>query len=475
MVSGSTYASSEKPVLPKGSYYSNATEKQAIKAYLDKLDHCTTIHSFCKPDKNYLQNDSLGMKRFYHKLTALRQGKLDRVNILQIGDSHLQSGFIPNEVRNGIQGYFGDAGRGLSFPYRTVGVGEAYDLTISTKGWKSGDSSSKYYTVKKGDTKTSIAHRFHRSIKSLSRLNPGLSSRKYLQPGEKLTVGISYRSLPAGFCGYSLKTFSNQNNMIIRSRQDLNSSKRFNKVTLLLDNTDSRMVINVSDLNGNLLTKMTIEPLPYEMNPVPITWSEPVSAAQLKISGYNGNLPRVVMYGLSLEMSQPGVLYHSIGINGAGFDRYNKNGRFMEQVKQLKPDLIIVSLGTNDAMGNFRSDICRKNINVFINSIRKALPNTDVLMTSPPDSYKAARRGKVENTSVPKVRDIVNEMAKQNGFAYWNLYEIMGGQGSMKKWVNSGLAQYDHKHFNAAGYREQGYLLRDSILQGYASYVERLD
>lgn len=475
IISGASYASSDKPGSLKSSSLSVQSEYNALNSYLSKISPYRAKYSFCNNDRNSIQNDSLGMPRFFQKLTALRQGKINRVNIVQIGDSHLQSGFISNEVRNGMQGFFGDTGRGLVFPFRTVGVGEAYDINLRTQGWKSGDSSTRTYTVKKGDTKSGIAHRFGRSLKSLNRLNPGLVSKKILKPGDKLSVGNSYKSLAPGFCGYALKTISNQNSITVKTIPEVNAPQKFNMLSLLLGSTDAKLNIVVTDGNGNLLKKTTIEQLPKEFNSVPLMWNQPVNSVQIKVSGLEGVNPAVILYGITLERTQHGVMYHSIGLNGAGFERYNKNAQFFTQLAELNPDLLIISLGTNDAMGTFRRNVCEKSMNEFIRELRKALPNTEVLMTTPPDSYKVTRKGKVENQAIPQVRDLIRDIAVQNGFAWWNLYEIMGGSGSMKKWVNSGLAQHDHKHFNASGYREQGYLLRDSILNGYASYVARLD
>jgi lysophospholipase L1-like esterase/LysM repeat protein len=473
-LTGSFYASSDKPEMQKKHLFSFLEEKKAIDSYLDKISTSSSKYSFLKKDNNFIQNDSLGMTHFYSKLEALRQGKINRVNVVQVGDSHLQSGFIPGEVRLGLQGFFGDAGRGLVFPNKTVGTGEAYDISISTQGWKNGNSSSEIYTVKKGDTKLGIAHRYGRSLKSLNRLNPGLSSRKILKPGEKLVVRHSYQALPPGFCGYALKTNSNTNSITIKTRNDATYSQKFNMLSLVLDRTDSKLNISISDINGNILKKTTIDQLSYSTNTVPINWSELHNSVKINVNSLDGKNPAVILYGISLERTQLGIAYHSIGLNSAGFDRYNKTTRFFEQVSSLRPDLVIISLGTNDAMGTFRRNIFEQNLDKFISDLKKTLPNTDVLMTTPPDSYKVSQKGKVENQAIPQVRDMIRDKAVLKGLACWDLYDIMGGKGSMKKWVNSGFAQNDHKHFNAEGYREQGYLLRDSILQGYGAYVARL-
>ncbi len=474
MLTGSSFADSDKLNIQNNTSFSLQSEKEAVASNFIKLTMNRTSYSFIRKDKNILQNDSLGMSRFYQKLLALRQGKIEHVNIVQIGDSHLQSGFTPDEVRSGLQDFFGDSGRGLVFPYRTVGANEPNDVLLTTQGWAKGNSSTKTYTVRKGDTKSGIARRFGKSTKSLNRLNPGLASKKTIKPGQVLIISNSTQKIPPGLCGYSLRTSSNLNSITVITKTIANASQQFNMLSLLMDSTDRKISIEVSDKNNKLLVKSVIDPLSNAMNSVPLAWSDSVNSVQIKVNSLNGANPGVTLYGITLERNAPGIMYHSIGISGAGFVRYNQNLRFFKQLTVLKPDLVIVSLGTNDAMGTFRLTSCEQDALEFLSNIQEVLPNADILLTTPPNTYKVSRKGKVEVYAIPQICDMMKDVSNFNGFAWWNFYEIMGGQGSMKKWVSNGLAQYDHKHFSANGYREQGYLLRDSILQGYASYVARL-
>src|SRR5690606_14596933 len=53
--------------------------------------------------------------------------------------------------------------------------------------------------------------------------------------------------------------------------------------------------------------------------------------------------------GVVLEKDEPGILYHSIGVNGAKCSDYNKYPLFFEQLPALHPDMIVISLGTNES------------------------------------------------------------------------------------------------------------------------------
>ena len=47
----------------------------------------------------------------------------------------------------------------------------------------------------------------------------------------------------------------------------------------------------------------------------------------------------------------------------------------------------------------------------------------------------------------------------------------MGGSGSMRRWVQAGLAQGDYLHFAAAGYRLWGAAMYKELLDHYQIFV----
>ena len=50
----------------------------------------------------------------------------------------------------------------------------------------------------------------------------------------------------------------------------------------------------------------------------------------------------------------------------------------------------------------------------------------------------------------------------------WDLYDIMGGFGSMQDWTGAGLGQSDKIHFTPEGYRLLGDLLFNAIMDCYS-------
>ena len=56
----------------------------------------------------------------------------------------------------------------------------------------------------------------------------------------------------------------------------------------------------------------------------------------------------------------------------------------------------------------------------------------------------------------------------QSGF--WDLFEVMGGLGSVQRWRDLGLARPDRVHFTRAGYELVGRLFVEAFLNDYFDY-----
>ena len=197
-----------------------------------------------------------------------------------------------------------------------------------------------------------------------------------------------------------------------------------------------------------------------------VYWKTEVSKVKLTLTG-----EPTALYGIYLEKEQPGLLYHSCGINGAGFYNLLEQQILFEQIGLLKPDLIVISLGTNDAQGTFRSEVFTKNLNTFMHKLRYFNPETPVLFTLPPDSNK---RGK-HNNDLDKMDKIIIDYAQDNQCAWWNLNEVMGGNSSIQKWRKQQMSAKDLLHFTPKGYMLQGYLFYQAFIKSYKSFSEQAE
>lgn len=163
-----------------------------------------------------------------------------------------------------------------------------------------------------------------------------------------------------------------------------------------------------------------------------------------------------------------GVLYQSIGINGARFDTYNQSASFWQQVEQLKPDLFIISLGTNDAQTNdFNEASFQQQVTMMLNNLKKAVPTAAVLVTTTADSFK----GGVSNRELWNINLSLFGYCSSNNIPVWDMYRVTNGFGSARNWWKKGMLNRDGIHFTSKAYQIQGQLLYNALAKGYNSYI----
>lgn len=195
-----------------------------------------------------------------------------------------------------------------------------------------------------------------------------------------------------------------------------------------------------------------------------VSCEKPVSSLKISLAGESS-----ILYGLCLENEKPGLLYHSSGINGAGFYTLQGQSALFEQIGFLKPDLIIISLGTNDAQGNFRNDVFTQNLTAFMHNLRQYNPETPVLFTLPPDSNKWGKH----NADLDKVENIIINYAKNNQCAWWDLSAVMGGNNSVQQWRTNQMSAKDLLHYTPKGYMLHGYLFYQALIKSYKGLSEK--
>lgn len=161
------------------------------------------------------------------------------------------------------------------------------------------------------------------------------------------------------------------------------------------------------------------------------------------------------------SINRRGILYDVAGTNGAEYLTYNQNYLFFKETPLLKPDLVIISLGTNEAFGYLNKSVFENNIDAFISQIRTYNPSVEILITTPGDAMK---HKKYHNQNIETVRKILIDYANVNNTALWDFYSVMGGTGSMKKWFAKGLAQKDKVHLSKEGYLTQGFLFFNALM-----------
>lgn len=201
-------------------------------------------------------------------------------------------------------------------------------------------------------------------------------------------------------------------------------------------------------------------------------FEHPINKFLLTVHKLDSQQNEFNLYGIQTHLHGPGLTYHSVGVNGASIPSYLNCPDLEQQLALLNPDLIIFSIGINDAFGkNFSRESFENNYSELMRRIRKTCPNTAFLFTTNTDSYRRIRRRVYKNYNGNEVKAAMYHLARQNGAAVWDLYSVMGGLGSIASWKKNGLAQRDLIHLTNAGYTYLGDLFFDAFLKKYESFI----
>ncbi len=171
----------------------------------------------------------------------------------------------------------------------------------------------------------------------------------------------------------------------------------------------------------------------------------------------------VKLYSVHLRNGQQGITYDAVGYNGAKYTDYLDSPRFFEQLEQQEqPDLIIISLGTNEAFDKvYQLESFREDVTQFCKDVQQRTGCTNILLTTPPS---ALQNRKYPPKKLPAYSEILQEIAQENHYAVWDLYEVMGGKDGIRNWYRKGLASKDRVHFTESGYNLQGESLYQALM-----------
>ena len=178
---------------------------------------------------------------------------------------------------------------------------------------------------------------------------------------------------------------------------------------------------------------------------------------------------------IARETGEPGLIFHIFGVNGATAATFNTPEN-IALVDSLQPDLIIVSFGTNEAHGTYNPTVYYEQLDELIRVIKQHNPDVIVLLTTPPGAYKGRGRRRRINPNTPKTAKVITEYAQEKGYAWWDLYNIVGGRPfAVRNWSRARMLTRDGIHFTTNGYQLQGTLLYQAIMKAYKAYGNRME
>jgi len=395
-----------------------------LQGFSQEYPYAERKYNFIRYDKNRIDfpGDSSQFEHLFYKLDKVIKTGEGKINIIHIGGSHIQAGIYSGVVRKRMQTFFPglNGGRGLLFPYRM-----------------SKTNSPKNYRIR--------------------------------WTGEWETCrNVEKKACELGLLGISATTFDKYatiHTTLSESyvRYDFNSIKIFNKI-------------------GNEFFKIIPEEIDcdYKITEFPeegytlIQTEDYLNELKLQIEQTDTLQSEFILYGISLENDNPGVVYHDVGINGARIPSFLTCANLEEETEVIQPDLVILSLGTNDTYTtNFKPEYYKNNYKQLIQQIRRASPETAILITVPNDSYYRRRN---PNSNTALAENAIIELSKEQSCGVWNFYRIMGGYNSSYLWLKEKLMHTDLIHFTKSGYIIKGELLFEALVKAYDNHiVENLD
>lgn len=177
------------------------------------------------------------------------------------------------------------------------------------------------------------------------------------------------------------------------------------------------------------------------------------------------------VYGVSLE-NESGIYVDNFPLRGnSGVDINQINPSVLKEfAKYLDYNLIIFEFGLN-ILGSTTTDYnwYEREMSKVINTFKSVFPKASIILIGVHD--KAMKKGSnfVTDPAVFKLLDAQKKIALNNNIAFWSMFDAMGGENSMAKWVNANppLAYRDFVHFNDQGAAKIAQLFINSLMEEF--------
>jgi len=379
------------------------------------------VKETCRPGLTCIEDysgDSTALSKFYTALSGLEKAS-KAVRIAFYGDSFIEGDIFSGSFRDSLQSIFG--GRGVGF----------VPITSSVAGFRN-----------------TIKHSFDnwRTSSLISRTD---STAEYG---------------PAGYCFVPL-----EGNWVEYKPSRKRFLREFNTVKLYYKNyTEAAVRFTV-----NRDTTQWVVPL-KKSNQLQewVYRGKKLKSIQFRFEPYDS----LRLFGASFE-DGGGVYVDNFSLRGNSGISLTGISRGMltkfDSYRNYK--LVILQFGLNmvveDSL-NYKAYV-RRMVRV-INNLKKSFPQASFLLMSVSDRSSNSR-GKFETmNAIPAMRNAQRMIAQEAKIAFWDMFEAMGGENSMVRFVTAkpALAAKDYTHLNFNGGRKLAGSLVKSLLYSYEQHQE---
>ena len=393
--------------------------------------------------------------------------------ILFLGDSHIQADWITSFLRNKFQEKYGNAGRGLVFPYAVANSNGPDDFTSATnQTWENFRLVYEQDVFPQMGASGFVIGNQKESFLEIKFKNPEETFDKVIifndekMNGEKFQLYKENQSL-SNFVSKSAE----------RIKYTVSSGETFPEIASKFYTTTTKLV----QLNGAGI-KNPVEGNSYQIDKISFNYNPDFEKSIEKIADnkFSGNKTLVELpapqntflmktnekkgntfYGFQfLKNVNKGVVFNTVGVNGATYGDFLKYSLQIEQLNSIQPDLVMISLGTNESLSSITKEDFQKNISDLVSKFKEQNPNLPILLISPTDN-------RLKSQKIKEIVSWIEESSQIKKVAFFNLYEATGGSGYFKKALNKKEANTDGVHFLRPGYEFQAEKIWTAISENF--------
>jgi lysophospholipase L1-like esterase len=356
---------------------------------------------------------------FFASLNRTERGA-GRVVITHYGDSPITNDGITLTVRRKLQARFGDAGHGFVLPVKPWGW-YAHDGIehLTGRGWD-----AQPIFISRGD------HRFGLGGASLTASSPDATATIALTPKSKGAIEVYYLAQPGG-----------------------------GDFVIEVDEIERQRVATGSAETRSGFQRQEIEAGNHRLT------IRPAGNGEARI------------FGVTIDAETKGVVYDSLGANGAFIGllaNYLDAEHWTEQLRHRQPALVVIGYGANESQfESLPMDRYERDTREVVRRIKTALPQASILFFGPMDRGERGAGGAlVTRRMIPKLVDYQRRLAAETGCAFFDTFTAMGGEGTVARWAvaRPKLMGGDWTHPTAQGSEVVGTLLYDALMKAYENY-----
>jgi lysophospholipase L1-like esterase len=386
----------------------------------------------------------------FHKALADLQGRrVARVTIVQIGDSHTATDHFSGRLRDLFQQRFGDGGRGMLPPGSPFPYWKPYQVEVQQTGrWQ--------------------------VLSSNSSTN-----------GDAGIYGLSGFVVRGSTASEAMTLTASEGRTFDRVEVEVMRQPGGGALDVFIDGRSAGVI----ESRGNVYDILR-------------RGFDAPGASYLELRPRGNGVVDIADWAVYRRGS--GVVLTSHGFSGAQVNLMGRwNGLFLaEQMRHLRPALIIVAFGTNegfapqDKLGDYAAEFRAR-----LQALRQAAPGASIVVVGPPDAnrlpaycgrnigdkrpcvplsraeaatYSSRLAGSDRAlcrwhtpAAIDYVRRAQQEVARQLNVVFWDWAAVQGGTCGADRWARQELAHRDRVHMRQDGYWQSADQLFTALMRGY--------